>query len=271
MTNTPTRRYELLKSLPDLDAGEIYVWCSTTGAYEPERFINIIEDGMDVLDNSYYWFSYRNVEKNTEWFRLIPEPSPTTPTTLQWEGFKEGKFTGKSLIWKGENYILEKDIPEWIKILNAESKQDNTKKQESRYPLGDNYESESSETEKFSASQLQNKERVYVTLFDSSGQFRDGSTKFEFHLEKPILPEKYPQIKQAIEQVLNNEPVTIGLEVRPNPRRYTEEDLKKAFEAGREQDFKNTNWKQHEVFSNVHHWDSRKYPTFQDYLKSIKQ
>jgi hypothetical protein len=51
---------------------------------------------------------------------------------------------------------------------------------------------------------------------------------------------------------------------------YTEEDLRKAFEAGREQDFNNTKWEQHPQFKNVKHWDSRKFPTWEHYKLFIQ-
>lgn len=49
---------------------------------------------------------------------------------------------------------------------------------------------------------------------------------------------------------------------------FTIKDMKVCFEAAREQT-QEVVFKQHPEFENVRYWDSRKYETFEDYLKTI--
>jgi hypothetical protein len=82
-------------------------------------------------------------------------------------------------------------------------------------------------------------ERVDVTKIETAG-FSDYGNWYKFHIAaapgKPwpfIEPNQFPAIKQAIEQVLNNEVGLLGVTVlSPNQPKYTEADLDKARREG---------------------------------------
>lgn len=131
----------------------------------------------------------------------------------------------------------------------------------------------------------ESKERIDVSrVFLSCGGQVNGKDEwfgYQFNVLKSIPSEKFPLIKQAIERVLNNEPVydltnggNVILSYEDYKKLFTKQQLDEArilaFNAAREKK-EIGDWTWDTVAgTKIKYWDSQKYPTLQDYLKSLK-
>jgi hypothetical protein len=122
--------------------------------------------------------------------------------------------------------------------------------------------------------ELKEPERWEITSFGIMEGHRGGES-YKFFSPKHIPSAKWEEIRLAIEQVLNDgksKSYFFGSQNRIEPPNfYTQEQVNKmmedAFNAAREQDFNNIKWEQ--ISERVKGWDSRKYPTFQDYKNKL--
>src|SRR5262245_3207747 len=102
------------------------------------------------------------------------------------------------------------------------------------------------------------------------GKMKNPVYKHYYHTNRSIPEEKLVHIKQAIEQVLNDDMVTeIEISARYPNKTYTEDDLRKAFDQARSTDntkmYKVITAKSNETFFSVGYV----YPLFEDYIKSL--
>lgn len=120
--------------------------------------------------------------------------------------------------------------------------------------------------------------RIEVTPFYSK-HFGESYCVVKILDDGKLAEADYPAIKAAIEMAINDvaqfeyRGFKYFKDGRPSElTKFSESDLQYAFNAAREQEFlQNKDWKQHPDHANQMYKSSRKFETFEDYLKSKQQ
>lgn len=164
------RRYKLLKDLPDCEAGRLIQYDDMA-----KEYFAVTHGGSKI------YFQERTVEDNLLWFSPIEQPENKEAFTWTDELVAEACYAIGLSVENGKD--IQKQIPPLVnkfKEINSQSKQSPQPKQE----------------------------RIRISNLQYYGNKKEGDTLFTylFCLNIDNIPsEKYESIKQAIEQVLNDE------------------------------------------------------------------
>jgi hypothetical protein len=263
MSSITPRRYELLKGLPDCKIGAIAEWNEGANAYKMRK------SGAWVSPHQYLYYTKGTVENSPDFFKEIKENKELDIDPFdKFEVAVEKAINKYSMenISNTPDYISAEFIRKMFELFNKAillrdkwynfqpnfqpKQQANTTKEElvatyygrpkEKYVMG---------VDPFTNVPISNpvlernqKEKIEVlgVRFDKEryngkwGNVIKIYVPYEYEYEKEVNKSKIPLIKQAIEQVLNDEVDKIKFVNYSLDTKYTEEDLRKAFEAGRE-------------------------------------
>jgi len=197
------KRYKLLKSLPDCEAGAIYHL-----DYTGENYVcydNISQSKWSVAYNKKY------VENNSEWFELIPEPIPDnkkfhSPLSL-------GVFMMQTSDVLKESLEVLRKIYEHKRLkAKAKSSPPSTAAEKNYIPKDFKLKERKIDWDKILPPQSTTNEQpierieVEVNKMKLSDTPKCYTYSFQYELCHGAIPkEKLPAIKKAIEQVLNDD------------------------------------------------------------------
>lgn len=196
------KKYRLLKDLPDgAKIGDEY-YQHESGDYFNKRMVNEATGYIECID----WHSWQ-VENNPEWFKeVIEQPTEVSKEFgfAEWASHSDWTYLPSKKLWHNEEEeenITPKTSEQLYAIFEKFKQSHTPTEQKKEEPYADL--TQPNPKYSFSPS-YQPKERIEVSGVGKH-EYCNMPYWWQFETDEPIPDEKFPAIKQAIENCLNNE------------------------------------------------------------------
>lgn len=220
-----SKKYRLLKDLPDIPAGTNFTW--TGKEYLSETY----------NDGTMSWrYPKETVENNTSWFEEIVEPESNKETPFVWDGSGEGFLN--YLIKQKEDAVKRHDFTtayEWRmveRLYRSHLLICNTKTYKGEITSVDKIVEEYLKKEQSKNQTKPKTERIEVSI--NADNLSSGEKRYWIDFSKTPPENEFWKIKSAIETALNNDKNWFKEAYEEytgvNPRRFTQQEMDKARE-----------------------------------------